>query len=123
MTNIHTQIDLTWCVAVGVRVGGRISRSMSSDKASPPGGCVNAAPGTRHWRMTWCSEDICEAWPPCVTWSESACLTWKRKSVDTLYTCGGKQTHTRPQVKTHAKHQRLVSVFRHTALHVKIGKV
>lgn len=117
------QIELTWCVAVGVRAGGRISRSKSSDKASPLGGCVNAAPGTRHWRTTWCSEDTCEAWPPCVTWSESAYLTWKRKSVDTLYTWRESKKHTRLQVKTHAKHRHLVFIFCHIALHLKIGSV
>lgn len=79
-------MDLTWCVAVGVKVGGRISRSTNSDKASHPGECVNAAPGRRRWRTTWCSEDICAVWPPCATWNESACLTWTRTSADTLYT-------------------------------------
>lgn len=73
----------TVCAAVNDWAAWKISGSRSRCKAWLHCGCGCAGPGSWSWRMTWRSEDTCEVWPLCATWSGSACQTYWRRSPHT----------------------------------------
>lgn len=73
----------TVSAAVSDWAAWKISGSRSRCKAWPHCGCGCAGPGSWSWRMTWRSEDTCEVWPLCATWSGSACQTYWRRSPHT----------------------------------------
>lgn len=92
----------TVCAAVNDWAAWKISGSRSRCKAWPHCGCGCAGPGSWSWRMTWRSEDTCEVWPLCATWSGSACQTYWGRSPHTSGTyrrrdteMGGRDGRTR----------------------------
>lgn len=107
----------TWCVAGDGRAGGNISHSRRSGTVWCPGVCVGAGPGMMRWQRTSCSEDTCGPLPLYAFWNESACQTWRRRSVDKFYTYKQK-THRDNMVPDYC---RLSRQFNHPK--TKKGKV